>query len=164
MTRILLGLLLLTTPAAAMAAQDRTRIWLGLGLAGGGGNDAEGMGVTGQLVYQKRAHYFAARALYFGDIYDSDNVGELGVLYGRAALRPWGHASIAGGIAYSSITPCRNSGTGTCSTVGVPIVAEASLRFGSVVGIGAQAFVNLNSSSVYRGLGVFLQLGWMPRH
>lgn len=161
----LLGLLFVNlTVVPAAAAQDRPRAWLGLGVGAGGGHDAAGMGLVGQFVFQKRAHYFAARALYMADLYDTDAIGEVGVLYGRAALRPWGHASIAGGLAYTSIQPCPDSGSTGCTTIGVPVVAEASLRLGSVVGVGAQAFVNLNSQTVYRGLAVFFQLGWMPEH
>jgi hypothetical protein len=121
------------------------------------------MGLMAQLVLQKRAHYFAARgALLVDPFQDGGTIGELGVLYGRAAKRPWGHAAIAGGLAHTSVDPCPESGG--CPTIGVPIVAEASLRLGSVVGVGAQAFVNVNSVTVYRGLAVFLQLGWIPKH
>jgi hypothetical protein len=115
-----------------------------------------------QLVFQKRAHHFAARGLLVFDPFDSDVIGELGVLYGRAATRPWGHAAIAGGVAYTSIEPCPDAGTSGCTILGVPILAEAALRLNSIVGLGAQIFVNLNSMTVYRGALVFLQLGWMP--
>lgn len=159
--RLVVALLAVAFPPAA-AAQDRPRIWLGAGLAGGGGQDVAGVGLMGQLVFQKRAHHFAARALFMFDPYDSGNIGELGVLYGRVVQRPWGHAAIAGGLAYTTVNPCPESSSNDCATVGVPITAEAALRLGSVAGVGAQGFVNLNSRTVYGGLAVFLQLGWIP--
>jgi hypothetical protein len=116
-----------------------------------------------ELVFQKRAHYFAARGLLFIDPYESGGtIGELGVLYGRAAKRPWGHAALSAGLAFTGVDPCPDTGSGSCTGIGIPVVAEAALKLGSVVGVGAQAFANLNSTTVYGGVVVFLQLGWMP--
>ncbi len=160
--RLLLVPIFLAGAFSSAAAQDRSRVWLGLGVAAGGGHDAGGGGVLAEIVFQKRAHYFAVRGLLIADPFGSDNIAELGVLYGRSAKRPWGHAVIAGGLAYSSVEPCPDAGTSGCTSFGIPIVAEAGLRLASVVGLGAQAFVNLNPNTVYGGLAAFLQLGWMP--
>lgn len=117
-----------------------------------------------ELAFQKRAHHLAVRGvLLFPGIGEGSSADEIGVLYGRMALRPWGHAGIAAGLAYTVLDPCPNNGTvPNCHTVGVPIVAEAAARLGSVVGVGVQAFVNLNSITSYRGALLFLQLGWIP--
>ncbi len=160
--KLLKPLMLLTAALVSPAvAQERPRIWLGAGVGGGGTSQASGAGVLGQLVYQKNAHHIAVRGLWFADIYSNDSMGELGVLYGRAAKRDWGHATAAAGLAFTSVTPCGSSTTG-CNTLGVPVVVEAALRFATVVGLGAQVFVNLNPKGVYRGAALFLQLGWLP--
>jgi hypothetical protein len=144
-------------------AQVRDRVWLGLGLGGGGGSELDGAAASAQLVFQHRAHYMAIRALLLFDVYGDDgNTGEIGVLYGRMALRSWGHAGLAGGLAYTDVQPCPHGGGVGCHTVGVPLLAEAAARLNSVLGVGVQAFVNLNSVMSYRGALVFLQLGWIP--
>jgi hypothetical protein len=163
MRRVLFVLLLLVTdfcPLSA-AAQDRSRIWLGFGLGGAAStSEASGMAIMGEVVYQTGPHHFAIRAMGAADPFgeDADEFGELGILYGRAAKRDWGHATIAAGLALTGFGSCSGTARG-CHTVGVPVVAEAALRFASVVGVGAQGFTNLNSKSVYGGLVFFLQLG-----
>jgi hypothetical protein len=79
---------------------------------------------------------------------------------GEVATRPWGHAAIAAGLAWTGFGSCQ--GSGGCSTVGVPVVAEVAARLFSIMGVGAQAFGNLNTKSVYLGAVLFLQLGWLP--
>jgi hypothetical protein len=122
------------------------------------------MAVMAELVYQVRAHHFAIRALGVVDPYgeSADEFGEFGLLYGRAAKRQWGHASIASGLAITGVSSCREAATSSCTTLGVPIVAEAALRFAPVLGVGAQAYANLNTKSTYGGVVLFLQLGWLP--
>ena len=44
----------------------------------------------------------------------------------------------------------------------MPGVAEAGFRPTPVLGIGIQAFANLNKQRVFGGVVVFLQLGRMP--
>jgi hypothetical protein len=151
--------------STGLAGQDRPRIWLGVGLGGAGGSNAAGGGaLMAEVVYQTRAHHFGIRALGAADPfgYSGDEVGEVGVLYGRSAKRNWGHAAISTGLAWTGFGSCRGSGGGGCSTVGVPVVAEVATRLFSIMGLGAQVFANLNSKSVYRGAVLFLQLGWLP--
>jgi hypothetical protein len=120
--------------------------------------------LLGEIVYQTKAHYFALRGVGVIEPFGTgaDSFGEIGVLYGRAALRKWGHGSIAAGVAITGISSCRAAATSGCTTVGIPVVAEAALRLGSVAGVGAQGFANLNTKSVYGGVAFFLQLGWLP--
>jgi hypothetical protein len=117
-----------------------------------------------QIVYQTKVHQFSVRAMGAADPfgYSGDEFGELGVLYGRAAKREWGHAAIATGLAWTGFGSCAGSAGAGCSTLGLPIVAEAALRLFSIMGLGAQVFANFNSKSIYRGGVVFLQLGWLP--
>jgi hypothetical protein len=92
----------------------------------------------------------------------ADEFGEVGALYGRAAKRKWGHAAISAGLAVTGVSSCPDAATSGCTTLGVPMVAEAALRLGSIAGIGVQGFGNLNPKSIYGGVAVFLQLGWLP--
>jgi hypothetical protein len=119
----------------------------------------------GEVVYQIRAHHFAARALGAAEPFGTgaDEFGEIGLLYGRAAKRAWGHASLAGGLALTGVSSCRDAPTSGCTTLGVPVVAEAALRLATIAGVGVQAFANLNPKSVYGGVVFFLQLGWLPK-
>jgi len=115
-----------------------------------------------EIVYQTGPHYFALRAAGAADPSgeNADEFGEIGVLYGRAAKRSWGHASLAAGLAITGVSSCDDELTGgTCTTLGVPVTAEATARVASFFGLGAQAFANLNSKSAYGGVVVFLQLG-----
>jgi hypothetical protein len=163
---ILLGATSLTIVGMPCAqAQDRSRIWLGAGLGSAARSDgASGFAVMGEIVYQVKAHHFTIRAMGAAEPFGegADEFGEIGLLYGRAAKRTWGHAAISGGLAITSVASCHASATSGCTTLGVPVVAEAALRFAPVVGVGIQGFANLNPKSVYGGLVLFLQLGWMP--
>lgn len=115
-----------------------------------------------EIIYQTGVHHFGVRALGAADPFGSsgDELGEVGVVYGRSATRPWGHGAVAAGLAWTGFGSCQ--GGGGCSTVGVPVVVEAALRLFSIMGIGAQAFGNFNTRSVYFGAVLFLQLGWLP--
>jgi hypothetical protein len=163
----LLGLLLLATGSVSMPlhGQDRSRFWLGAGAGGaGGGNSTGGGALMAQIVYQTNAHQFTVRAMGAADPFGNggDEFGEIGVLYGRAAKRRWGHAAISTGLAWTGFGSCADNAGAGCSTLGLPIVAEASARLFSIMGVGAQAFANLNVKSIYGGVVVFLQLGWLP--
>jgi hypothetical protein len=164
--QILAAFLLITSGfCCSLTAQDRPRVWLGLGFGSGARADgAAGGAFLAEVVYQVRAHHFAIRALGVIDPYsdNADEFGEFGLLYGRAAKRPWGHASIATGLAITGVSSCREAAASGCTTLGVPIVAEAALRFASVLGVGVQGYANLNTKSVYGGVVLFLQLGWLP--
>jgi hypothetical protein len=160
-----MGVLLLAIIALppALAGQQRSRVWLGVGLGGAGGSVAQGGGaLMAEIIYQTGVHHFGVRAVGAADPfgYSGDEFGEVGVLYGRTAKRPWGHAAISTGLAWTGFGSCQ--GSGGCSTVGVPLVAEVAVRLFSIIGVGAQAFGNLNTKSVYRGAVLFLQIGWLP--
>ena len=148
-----------------LVGQDRSRIWLGAGLGSAARSDgAGGAALMGEIVYQVKAHHFAIRAMGAADPFGegADEFGEIGLLYGRAAKRPWGHGAIAAGLAVTGVSSCRDAATSGCTTLGIPVVAEAALRLGSVAGVGIQGFANLNRKSVYGGVVLFLQLGWLP--
>jgi hypothetical protein len=156
-------LVLLGIIAVPAGAQKPARLWLGVGLGTAGGIDFDGVVGMAELALQKRAHHLAVRGLLLTEPGGGTYVGEIGALYGRMALRQWGHAGIAAGLAYTDVQPCPNNGNAPgCHTVGLPIVAEAAARLGKVIGVGVQAFANLNSLGSYAGGLLFLQLGWIP--
>ena len=108
-------LLLASLGPSWAAAQDRSRIWLGLGLGGAASSsEAGGMALMGEVVYQTGPHHFAIRAMGAADPFgeDADEFGEIGVLYGRAAKKAWGHATVAAGLAITGFGSCPTTGRG----------------------------------------------------
>lgn len=142
------------------------RLWLGAGPAAATGGGVErGLGLLGQGALQWRRHQLALRGLWAVEASGSDGVGEgrlfeIGLLYGRTRIRSWTHTTLSGGVAFVRLTRCTDAGE-ACSTVGIPVAAEAALQALSG-GLGLQLFANLNRESSYAGLAVFLQLGWLP--
>ena len=152
------ALLVLALPAAA---QDRARTWIGAGAGTGGAKrSSEALALMGQLVHQRGANHFALRGVTIRDPFGegSGSLTDVGLLYGRVAKGRQGHGAIAAGVAYTSACV----GDTVCKILGVPVVAEAGYRPTPVLGIGVQAFANLNKQRVFGGVVVFLQLGWMP--
>ena len=165
-TALLLGAAALFTPAraAAQAAGQPHRVWLGAGAAGGGStHDAidGGVGALAQLVYQGRGHHAALRGLAIGDVFgtSANGLGEVGLLYGRAISTGSGHAALAAGLAGVGFETCPDDDD-SCFTLGVPLVAEVALGL-EFIGVGLQLFGNLNSKAPYGGVALFAQLGWL---
>lgn len=156
--------LALTTPLSAQ--QRPARAWAAVALTMGGSADVGGLGVSGQLVYQKQPHQFGLRGMVlhdlsgFPDSGGGDTFGELGLLYGRTRMFDAGHIGFSIGASLVAFDPCPHDDD-TCFTIGVPMVAEAALS-ARVVGIGVQAFGNLNGRAPYAGAALFIQLGWLP--
>ena len=153
--------------APALTAQEAPagwRLWSALGFGGGGSADGDGLALVGQLVFQRSPHHLALRATGIGEPYDpaSCPMGDVGLLYGRTATGPVGHATIASGFALTDADGCDATAGGQPLTLGVPIVAEVALRLLPFMGVGLQAFANLNSRGSFGGVVAFLQLGWLP--
>ena len=154
----------LTLPSAAHAQQRPARIWAGIGLGStvSPGTNSDAAAVMAQLVYQRAAHHFALRIMGSADLYgNSDALGELGVIYGRVYSGSLGHAMVGTGVSSTTHDRCPNDQE-TCSSVGLPLVAEVGFSALTIVGIGLQAFANLNTAGSYFGVVAMLQLGWMP--
>ena len=152
------ALLVLALPTAA---QDRARTWVGAGAGTGGAKrSSEALALMGQLVHQRGANHFALRGVTIRDPYGegSGSLTDVGLLYGRVAKGRQGHGAIAAGVAYTAVS----IGDTEARILGAPVVAEAGFRPTRVLGIGVQAFANLNKQRVFGGVVVFLQLGWMP--
>lgn len=148
--------------ARAVKAQDagnRARVWAAIGV-GGSAPASGGEGITNmvQLVYQKTPHHAAIRGLILHDIDRNTNeIGEVGILYGRTRSLPWARVAVATGISEVGFSACPDDDD-SCFTGGIPIVAEAS-RSGRFFGVGLQAFANVNGKAHYAGAVLFLQLG-----
>ncbi|MGH7446888.1 MAG: hypothetical protein ACRELT_04975, partial [Longimicrobiales bacterium] len=93
----------LAPPARAQEAPYATpaphRVWAaaGFGGGGGGGHDAGVIGFMAQLVYERRPHHFALRAIGLADFSDHA-LSELGFLYGRVAIDNMFFASASTGL------------------------------------------------------------------
>lgn len=148
-----------STAAMAQETASRMRVWGAIG-AGASIPASGGEGITNmaQIVFQKAPHHVAIRGLILHDIDRSTNeIGELGALYGRVRFFPWGNASVAAGISGVGFSACPDDDD-SCFTFGIPILAEAA-RSGKFFGLGIQAFGNLNSKAAYAGAILFVQVG-----
>lgn len=152
----------------AQAREGPVRVWLALGLASGASTTVDAnFGGTVRLVGQKGRHQGTVRFLAMGDFSSfpdggsDDGVGEFGLLYGRSRTSGLGSVAVSAGLAVVAVTGCRAGEAATCNTVGIPFVAEASLQ-STPIGIGLEAFLNLNPTAVFGGLALTVQLGWMP--
>jgi hypothetical protein len=147
------------TSAIAQDAPSGTRVWGAVGVgAGVPSSGGDGIGNMAQLVIQKNAHHAAVRGLVLHDIERSTReIGELGALYGRTSPFSWGRATVAAGVSAVAFDTCPDDDD-SCFTAGVPILVELA-RSNSAIGVGIQAFGNLNAKASYAGAVLFLQLG-----
>jgi hypothetical protein len=164
--RSLLMTLVLWLPAtpwlsAQSAAGDRPRIWAAGGFGDGrSGWDGDLNSILLEFVYQRGHTQFALRGVAVSTTYtDEPSYNETGLLYGRTFLGGLGHATVGSGLAV--VKACEDGDTCTW-TLGLPLVSEAALRPFPVIGLGVQAFANLNGQASFGGLVLFLQAGWMP--
>ena len=158
---IVVAIALLPGNAEAQQSGMRSRTWLGAGLGGSYSAGSDGIALMAELVHQRHAHHFAARAVTVFDPGGEDHIAsELGILYGRSWTRSLGHVALAGGLAATSMNECTDGDI--CTTIGFPIVLEAAFRPLSFIGVGVQAYGNINNERRYRGAVAFVQLGWLP--
>ena len=111
-----------------------------------------------QLVYQKQTLHAAFRILLLHDLDRHTNeIGEIGPLYGRTREHSWGRSSIATGFSWVGFFRCPDDDD-SCSTLGVPLIAEAEIGR-KFAGLGIHAFANVNGTASYAGAVLFLQFG-----
>jgi len=161
------ALALAASETSAQSVDRPVRVWLGLGLGGAAaqGLDADGA-VSFQLTAQWGPHHTVLRAVAMADVGSfpdgsDDSIEELGVLYGRRAAWSFGYVAIAGGVARVIGNGFSGAAGKSRETIGLPVIAEVGLQ-STVLGLGIQAFGNLNSVSVYGGVSLFVEIGWMP--
>lgn len=152
----------LCCPGRAAAQEPLHRVWLGLGVGGGGTAEVDAVGVLGQLVYERAPHHFAVRVIALADVSSGADrgMGEAGVLYGRMISGGIAAASASAGLSYVHVDRC--DATESCGTIGVPLVADVMLTPFYVIGIGLQLFANINPEASHAGVFVTLSIGWMP--
>ena len=155
---IVLGFIVAGT-ALGQETSSRARAWVAVG-AGGSMPTSGGDAITNiaQLVYQKQTLHAAFRVLLLHDIDRNTNeIGEIGPLWGKTRKHAWGRTSLATGFSWVGFYRCPGDDD-ECSTLGLPLVAEATIapRF---AGLGIQAFGNLNGTASFAGAVLFLQLG-----
>lgn len=160
--------LLTASPRAAMAQAPESplRVWLGLGLAGGGatGLDVNG-GATFHLTAQWDVHHVSLRVTSLSDWATfpdggDDSVGDVAALYGRAKYFGAGYLAAAAGPAAVSVKGCLECGGDIRHTVGLTLTAQAGLQ-AKIIGLSVQGFTNLNTISIYGGIALAVELGWM---
>ena len=158
---IVLVLFLGTAPSAALAQDShiQTKVWGALGIgAGVPTSGGDGIANMAELVIQKRPHHFAIRGLVLHDLArETETIGELSALYGRTNLLPSNDVAVAVGLSGVAFDTCPDDDD-TCFTLGLPIVAEFA-RSRQFIGLGVQAFGNLNSKASFAGVVVYFQLG-----
>jgi hypothetical protein len=98
------------------------------------------------------------RILLIHDIDRNTNeIGEIGPLYGRTREHSWGRSTLATGFSWVGFFHCPHEDD-ECSTLGVPLVAEAAIA-SKFAGVGMQAFANVNGTASFAGAVLFVQLG-----
>jgi hypothetical protein len=102
MMLIIVFAFLTASTAAAQELSGRARVWGAVG-AGGSVPTSGGDAITNmaQIVYQKNTLHAAMRILLLHDIDRNTNeIGEIGPLYGRTREHSWGRSVIATGFSW----------------------------------------------------------------
>lgn len=155
-------------PVPARAPDPPSRLWLALGIGGSGAPGTELWGGSAIALGYERGRHRAAlrRAQAIPRYVHQESFTEYGLLYGRATSGGPAHASLSAGLSRVSVCtghPRSSRIPDVCHGAwGVPVVAEVALQ-SPLAGLALQAFANLNRETVYHGLLIVLQLGWMPR-
>lgn len=166
--RVALALVFAVAGAAPVSGQEDgtspLRAWVDLGLVSGiaSGVDVD-LGAVVQVTLEKGKHHAALRFVGLGSVVRSsgDIAGDVALLYGRTGSAAFVHGAVGAGPAFVQLDGCDGVRGADCRTIGLTATAEAALQ-AKVVGLGVQAFGNLNSVASYGGVGIVLQLGWMP--
>jgi hypothetical protein len=146
--------------AAGQNVDQPHRVWLGAGMVGAGSTSdvvGSGTGPLAQLVYQRAGHHLALRGLGVVDRHGNWSLGEMGLNYGRMITTRSGHAALAAGLAGLAFGTCPDDDD-ACFTFGFPVFAEMGFSR-EFIGVGLQAFANLNPKASYGGLALFVQFG-----
>jgi hypothetical protein len=86
----------------------------------------------------------------------------VGLLYGRTRTGERSEQSLSAGIALVYGEDCHGVFGGPCDpskTVGLPLSGTISFRPSRFLGLGLEAFANLNSLASFVGVGAMLEFG-----
>jgi hypothetical protein len=117
--------------------------------------------LLGALVLKEDRHRFALRGSIVAEVL-GDGVGDFGLLYGRAWTGERSEKSLSAGVALVYGDDCYGIFGGPCDaskTVGLPLSATMSFRPSRFLGLGLEAFANLNSLASFVGVSGMLELG-----
>ena len=151
--------LLLASTSGAQTNADRSLVWAAIGV-GAVAPTTGGEGITNvaQIVFEKNPHHAALRLVAMHDIDRPTNeIGELSALYGRIRTMRNYPFVLSTGISAVGFFDCPDDDD-SCFTVGLPLVAEVS-RNARFIGIGLQAFTNINPKALYAGGVLLIKLG-----
>jgi hypothetical protein len=149
-------------PVSTSAAQSDGRsslVWAAAGIgAAAPTTGGEGIANIAQIVFERNPHHAALRVVAIHDIDRPTNeIGELSALYGRIrTIRNYPFV-LATGVSAVGFFDCPDDDD-SCFTIGLPVVAELS-QSSRFIGLGLQAFTNINPKAVYAGGVLFIKLG-----
>jgi len=164
------ALTILLSPAVMGAQQPSTepaRVWVAVGLGGGlfssvdGAANDPGIALLAALVLKEDGHRVALRGSIVAEVL-GDEVGDFGLLYGRAWTGERSEQSLSAGVSLVYGNDCHGVFGGPCDpskTVGLPVSATMSFRPYGFLGLGLEAFANLNSLASFIGVSGMLELG-----
>lgn len=166
---IALGVLFSLSPEVLLAQQGPTEplrygTFFGLGAGAfpsvGSGAKDPGLAATGGIAVEKHRHRFALRGSVASELLGG-SVSDVGLLYGRKWSGERIDGSLSAGAALVRNQDCAFLGgcDDPTTTVGLPLSARFSFRPVRAMGIGLEAFGNLNSSSSFVAGAVVLELG-----
>lgn len=139
---------------ARQGEAPETPIWATVGL----GRGTHGAAALVSLNFVSGAHFLSARATGDFGITTTPSQGDYGVLYGRTMRWPLGFVQASIGVAYvdNAYEDDRPD------VVGVPVSVGGAITPLPVVGLGLQAFGNLNETENFGGVALTAEIGLVP--
>ncbi len=131
-----------------------TPIWATVGL----GRGTHGAAALVSLNVASGAHFLSARATGDFGITTTPSQGDYGVLYGRTMRWPLGYAQASIGLAYVQ----NEFEDDRPDVVGIPVSVGGAITPLPVVGLGLQAFGNLNETESFGGVVLTVEVGLVP--
>ena len=163
---LFLFLFIISQPAYAQGSDDERRSWLSAGIFFLGGETpffaSQAEAANAAFHYQYKAHLFSVRTLWIGTLFNElTESWDLGILYGRATVSEYFHASVSGGPAVTGGHRLDDFAlvTNSAPTIGVALQAQVFLHFTGTFGAGFYGFANLNSENQLYGVTLNLQFG-----
>lgn len=147
---------------------DPVRIWIYGGMGGGdfssrdGQTNDPGIALLAGVAASRAAHRFTLRGAVVAEIL-GDGIADLGLLYGRTWTGERSQRSLSAGVALVEGEDCHGIFSGRpcedVNKVGLPLSASVSFRPVRMLGLGLEAFGNLNTLSSFAGVAAIIELG-----